>query len=161
MGKPLKKILIIGGLGYLGGRVAKYFSDNDYFVRITTRKSENDFPRNIPKNTKTILDVGCGSGNLALKLLNAGYDVDGVIPSKYLATAVKEKLNGKGQVFVSKFENVKLKKKYDLIIFSESFQYVNMELALKKINASLMEGGYLLICDFFKLNVNEKSLMGG
>ena len=54
MGKPLKKILIIGGLGYLGGRVAKYFSDNDYFVRITTRKSENDFPRNIPKNTKVI-----------------------------------------------------------------------------------------------------------
>lgn len=116
---------------------------------------------NIPKNTKTILDVGCGSGNLALKLLNAGYDVDGVIPSKYLAKAVKEKLNGTGEVFISKFENVKLKKKYDLIIFSESFQYVNMELALKKINDSLAAGGYLLICDFFKLNINEKSLMGG
>ena len=116
---------------------------------------------NIPKNTKTILDVGCGSGNLALKLLNAGYGVDGVIPSKYLAKAVNEKLNGKGNVFISKFENVKLKKKYDLIVFSESFQYVNMELAIKKINESLTNDGYLLICDFFKLNVNEKSLMGG
>ena len=116
---------------------------------------------NIPKNTKTILDVGCGSGNLALKLLNAGYDVDGVIPSKYLAKAVNEKLNGKGNVFISKFENVNLKKKYDLIVFSESFQYVNMELAIKKISESLTNNGYLLICDFFKLNVNKKSLMGG
>ena len=116
---------------------------------------------NIPKNTKTILDVGCGSGNLALKLLNAGYDVDGVIPSKYLAKAVNEKLNEKGNFFISKFENVNLKKKYDLIVFSESFQYVNMELAIKKISESLTNNGYLLICDFFKLNVNKKSLMGG
>ena len=54
MGKSLKKILIVGGLGYLGGRMAKYFSDNGYLVRITTRKSENDFPGNIPKNTQVI-----------------------------------------------------------------------------------------------------------
>ena len=38
---------------------------------------------NIPKNVKNILDVGCGSGNLSLKLLNKGYNVDCVIPSKY------------------------------------------------------------------------------
>ena len=51
MGKYLKNILIIGGLGYLGGRMAKYLSDNGYLVRITTRKSENDFPGNIPKHS--------------------------------------------------------------------------------------------------------------
>ena len=30
----------------------------------------------IPKKTKSILDVGSGSGNLALKLLNLGYRMD-------------------------------------------------------------------------------------
>ena len=45
MGKYLKNILLTGGLGYLGGRVTKYFSDNGYSIRITTRKSENDFPK--------------------------------------------------------------------------------------------------------------------
>ena len=44
----------------------------------------------IPDGTKRILDVGSGSGSLALKLLNAGYMVDCVIPSEYLAEAVKE-----------------------------------------------------------------------
>ncbi len=50
----MKNILIIGGLGYLGGRMAKYFSDNGYSVRITTRKPENNYPKNIPVNTSVI-----------------------------------------------------------------------------------------------------------
>jgi UDP-glucose 4-epimerase len=54
MGKSLKNILIVGGLGYLGGRMAKYLSDNGYRVLITTRKPENNFPRNIPVNTSVI-----------------------------------------------------------------------------------------------------------
>ena len=54
MGKYLKNILITGGLGYLGGRMAKYLSDNGYRVLITTRKPENNFPRNIPVNTSVV-----------------------------------------------------------------------------------------------------------
>jgi UDP-glucose 4-epimerase len=54
MGKYLKNILITGGLGYLGGRMAKYFSDNGYSVRITTRKPENNYPKNIPINSSVI-----------------------------------------------------------------------------------------------------------
>ena len=54
MGKSLKNILIVGGLGYLGGRMAKYFSDNGYSVRITTRKPENNYPKNIPINASVI-----------------------------------------------------------------------------------------------------------
>ncbi len=38
MGKNLKNILLLGGLGYLGGRIAKYLSDNNYSVKITTRE---------------------------------------------------------------------------------------------------------------------------
>ena len=69
MGKYLKNILIAGGLGYLGGRMAKYFSDNGFSVRITTRKSENDFPGNIPVNILIIqLDYGSeGQLNKAMK----------------------------------------------------------------------------------------------
>ena len=54
MGKYLKNILITGGLGYLGGRMAKYFSNNGYSVLITTRRLEKDFPKNIPVNTSVV-----------------------------------------------------------------------------------------------------------
>ena len=50
----MKKILIAGGLGYLGGRMAKYFIDNGYSVRITTRIPKNDFPENIPAKTSVM-----------------------------------------------------------------------------------------------------------
>jgi UDP-glucose 4-epimerase len=54
MGKYLKNILITGGLGYLGGRMAKYFSNNGYSVLITTRRLEKNSPKNIPINTQVI-----------------------------------------------------------------------------------------------------------
>ena len=44
----------MGGLGYLGGRMAKYLSDNGYRVLITTRRLDEKFPKNIPINTQII-----------------------------------------------------------------------------------------------------------
>ena len=48
----VNKVLITGGLGFLGGRIAKYFSDKDYAVLLATRKPENNIPKNIPYNAK-------------------------------------------------------------------------------------------------------------
>ena len=115
----------------------------------------------IPGDAKRILDVGSGSGNLALKLLDVGYGVDCVIPSEYLAAAVQEKLNGRGKTHICKFEDLSSPERYDVIIFSESFQYVNMAESLEKVEKMLSPGGHLLICDFFKLDVPMKSIMGG
>ena len=74
---------------------------------------------------------------------------------------MKKKIKHNGNIHISKFENINLNNSYDLIIFSESFQYVNMEMSFPIIQKILTPGGHLLICDFFKLNVLEKSLMGG
>ncbi len=116
---------------------------------------------NIPKKVRKFLDVGCGAGNLSLKLLNNGYDVDCVIPSEYLAKAVKEKIKDRGKIFISKFEDLTINEKYDLILFSESFQYVDMKKSINKISNIINQNGYLLICDYFKRNIKKKSLMGG
>jgi cyclopropane fatty-acyl-phospholipid synthase-like methyltransferase len=115
----------------------------------------------IPIGVKRILDVGSGSGNLALKLLKAGHRVDCVIPSEYLAVAVQEKLNGRGKTHICKFEDLSCPERYDVIIFSESFQYVNMVASLEKVEKMLIPDGHLLICDFFKLDIRMKSNMGG
>ena len=115
----------------------------------------------IPKKTKSILDVGSGSGNLALKLLNLGYAVDCVIPSEFLAEQVAEKLGERSKIHICGFEKVDDYKKFDLILFSESFQYIKLEKSLNKIVEMLDLSGHLLICDFFRRDVLGKSPMGG
>ena len=115
----------------------------------------------IPDKIKSILDVGSGSGNLALKLLNLGYAVDCVIPSEFLTKQVAEKLGDKSKIYNCVFEKVEVSKKYDLILFSESFQYVKLSESLNKTVKILNSSGHLLICDFFRRDVPEKSPMGG
>ena len=115
----------------------------------------------IPKKTKSILDVGSGSGNLALKLLNLGHVVDCVIPSEFLAEQVAGKLGERSKIHICGFEKVDDCKKFDLILFSESFQYVILGESLSKIVKMLNSSGHLLICDFFRRDIPGKSPMGG
>lgn len=115
----------------------------------------------IPEGVKTILDVGCGVGAFAEKLIGLGYTVDGVTPSKLLAERARERLGDKVQIHQLKFEDLPPEKTYDLILFSESFQYVKLEDALSQSARFLNDGGYLLICDFFKTDQPDQGPMGG
>ena len=114
-------------------------------------KYSNQIIKNIPKNIKSILDVGCGSGALAKKLLDHGYVVDCLSPDVYFSDIIKRNISSSnGKLYQTTFENLKITKKYDLILFSESFQYINMECAFVQINKYLKKGGYCLIADTFK-----------
>ena len=104
----------------------------------------------IPKNVETILDVGSGSGGLAEKLVKEGYKVHCVSPSEYLADAIEEKLGDEVKVFRTTCQDLELTQKYDLVIFSESFQYVQVNQALEKSIEALKTNNHLLICDYRK-----------
>ncbi len=117
----------------------------------------------IPDDVKTILDVGCGAGGLASELIQSGYKVEGVSPSPLLSETAQ--LQG-GEDFLihhGRFEDVpfSLDEQYDLVLFSESFQYINLNVVLEKAQSLLRPGGYILICDFFKTNAEGKSVIGG
>lgn len=115
----------------------------------------------IPEGTKTILDVGCGAGSFALKLIKMGYQVDCVSPSRLLTENVRNLLGNKSHIFECSYEEMKTETRYNAILFSESFQYVNIEKALENSVKFLNDAGYLLICDFFKTNADGKSVLGG
>ena len=115
----------------------------------------------IPHGTQRILDVGSGSGNLALKLINNSFQVACVIPSEFLAEQVQAKLGNSSTIHICGFEDVSDSEKYDLILFSESFQYVKLAKSLEKITNMLNIGGHLIICDFFKRDGAGKSPMCG
>ncbi len=117
---------------------------------------------NIPAGVKTILDVGCGTGQMAKLLTEKGYEVDCVSPSHFLAEKTRKLLNEKTIVYECFFEDLKTEKKYDLVMFSESFQYMKPEQSLPKAASLLNSDAGILICDVFrKPLLNESSPLPG
>ena len=143
------------------------FWPDDLSVKIDNLKKAQDLHSNqilssIPGHVKTILDVGSGSGGLAEKLVGNGYKVECVSPSDYLSDAIEEKLKSSVVVHRSTFEKFESQKKYDLVLFSESFQYVNINKTLNKLPGIIKDKGHLLICDFFRQpGTGTKPLGGG
>ncbi len=104
----------------------------------------------IPAEVESILDVGCGAGAFSKKLVDLGYKVDCVCPTEYQNKIVEELLGDSSEVFKCKFENIQTDKKYDMVMFCESFQYVRLEYVIDMAASLVKQGGYMLICDFFK-----------
>lgn len=116
---------------------------------------------NIPAGVKTILDVGCGAGSLAKRLLEKNYSIDCVSPSALLAGEALKVLGNKCGIFESKYEDLRTDKKYDMVIFSESFQYINLPKAIEQSLSFLNPGGHVMICDFFQTDAKGESALGG
>jgi len=115
----------------------------------------------IPEGVETILDVGCGSGKMARTMIDRGYRVDCVSPSGLLTKYAKEMLGNDSEIFQCRFQQLQTEKRYDLILFSESFQYIPVDIAIGNALAFSNAGGYILISDFFKTDAPGKSLLGG
>ena len=115
----------------------------------------------IPSGVKTILDVGSGTGALAKRLIAAGYDVECVSPSPFLTERIRTLIGNTPRIFECKYEEVVTDKRYDLILFSESFQYIKLEKSLSLSNELLQPGGHILISDFFRNETPESGPFGG
>jgi SAM-dependent methyltransferase len=116
---------------------------------------------NIPDEVNSILDVGCGMGQIAKKMIDNGYKVDCVSPSPVFAQQTQALLREKSKVFECHYEQLQTENLYDLILFSESFQYIEPEKAIKKTLALLNRDGYLLICDVFRMDTMGKCPISG
>lgn len=115
----------------------------------------------IPEEVETILDVGFGTGGVARKLLDRGYQVGGVSPSIFFAQRGRELLGEGVDIFECRYEEVETDNRYDLVLFSESFQYIHLETALEKTYQLLKDDGYMLICDIFGKDTSDKGVQRG
>ncbi|MBN1824021.1 MAG: class I SAM-dependent methyltransferase [Endomicrobiales bacterium] len=131
-------------------------------IPIAQAKHSEFIISNIPQGVKTILDVGCGAGQLASKLIARGFEVDCVSPSPVLTEATRAKVGQRSAIYETKYETLNTDKKYDLVIFSESFQYIPVNEALRQSIRFLKPSGHVLICDFFATDApGESPLYGG
>jgi len=121
-----------------------------------------------------ILDVGCGTGYMLEQILARGYDVDAVNPSAYLNQQVRQRLAridaSSTRLFETDFESMPVdscEHHYDLLLFSESFQYIPLPEFFANTRRLLKTDGLVVICDFFKTaahcdgEAGDRSFSGG
>ena len=108
--------------------------------------------RELAPPPRRVLDVGCGSGALLVDLRALGYDAEGVSPAPELIRLARPRQD-EVRIFEYRFEDFPPAERsahYDVLVFSESFQYVALPAALERAQALLRPGGHLLVCDFFR-----------
>lgn len=153
----------------------RYFFDNEYMhfgyweddlelkyanLKTAQQRYVEEFQKLIPADVHSMLDVGCGSGEMASQFLDKGYRMDCVCPPTILSHYASEKLAGRASVHEARFEDLELgEKTYDLIYFSESFQFINMRRAFEQCRR--YGNQYMLVADVFKKDMPERGPIGG
>ncbi|MAN78680.1 MAG: hypothetical protein CML24_16215 [Rhizobiales bacterium] len=104
----------------------------------------------IPPAPARLLDIGGGTGEMAKLLLDKGYTVEMITPSHLQAEVAAEKLGPNARVHETKFEDFSGEGPFDVCMFSESFQYVDLETSLAKLKHILAPNGRVIIADCFR-----------
>jgi SAM-dependent methyltransferase len=130
------------------------YKDKDY-------ERECDFLENIlqkysKRHTKTILDIGCGTGGHAIPMAKRGYDVVGIDASEVMVERAQEKVKGTNlnlEFHVADIRNFNLRKKFD--VCTAMFAVMNylpensdIQKALINVRKHLKPGS-LFISDFW------------
>jgi SAM-dependent methyltransferase len=121
-----------------------------------------------------ILDIGCGTGHMLEQIVAGGSEADAVNPSPFLNRQVRARLprlpDTSLTLFESTFEDMPhatCQGRYDVLLCSESFQYIPLPAFFEKAPGLLRSGGCVIISDFFKTDAHgdgaegDRSFSGG
>ena len=104
----------------------------------------------LPPAPASVLDIGGGTGAMAGRLHSLGYEVEMLTPSEVQVGLAREALGDTVQVHLSRLEDFATDRRFDVCLFSESFQYMPMAVSLPKVKAMLKPGSRVVIADCFR-----------
>ena len=120
----------------------------------------------LPTDIHTVLDVGCGNGDNAVSMIGKGLQVEGLAPDPAQQDNFLERTKGKALFHADTFQEfVKAPQKYssqltyDLILFSESSQYMSPEMIAEGSAHVVKSGGYVLLADMLRKDPEYKDGM--
>lgn len=114
------------------------------------------------KNPK-ILEIGVGTGNLASKFLNSGYDIIGIDQSREMLSVAKEKYSmlkvRLGEFLKIPYDN----KSFDIIVSTYAFHHLNESekcIAIEEMMRVLKDNGTIIIGDLmFESKESEEKIL--
>jgi len=104
----------------------------------------------LPPAPASVLDIGGGTGAMAGRLHSLGYQVEMLTPSEVQVGIAREELGDAVTVHLSRLEEFSTERKFDVCLFSESFQYMPVSVSLPKVKSMLKPGGIVVIADCFR-----------
>ncbi len=137
-----------------------YWEGNEEHTLENLKKAQirfnNKLIEMIPEGIETILDVGCGIGDVAVSLAERGYTVTALSPDGNHKKYFDGYNDSKISFCQSKFEDFESEMKYDLILMSESQNYFATDIGFRQTLRCLKKNGYLLVTGIFrKQNSNQ------
>ncbi|WP_130806581.1 class I SAM-dependent methyltransferase [Senegalia massiliensis] len=99
------------------------------------------------KLNSNILEIGSGTGKATKRLLDLKFNNINCIEREYeLASYMDKKFRGNINIYISSFEEWQgPNEKYDIIICANSFQYLNRDISMTKIQSILKRQGTLAL----------------
>ncbi len=106
----------------------------------------------IPAGVRTIFDVGCGTGGVASQLVKK-YNLTCLAPDPYLTQKTAENTGHRAKTITDLYENVTdlPPESFDMVLMSESVQYIKMDEGWALNERYVKKGGYVLASDFFQV----------
>ncbi|HBS05645.1 MAG TPA: hypothetical protein DEA96_11810 [Leptospiraceae bacterium] len=136
-----------------------YFEKGKKPTLQTLPSAQDAYVRNllkyIPAGVKRVFDVGCGTGGVATQLVKKKFDVTCLAPDPYLIEKTLENTGGKVATITDLYENLDPATAglapFDMVLMSESCQYIKVEEGWKQSSAFLKPKGHVLVADFFRI----------
>jgi len=103
----------------------------------------------IPAGTQTVLDVGCGLGDVARELASRGYRVTALSPDENHGRYLKRR--ARDIRFVkARYQSFASDERYDLVLMSESQNYFPPDIAFAQTARHVHPSGHLLVSGMFR-----------
>lgn len=108
-----------------------------------------------------ILDVGCASGRFLEACANAGWEVVGIEPSRFLSEEAARLLRGKGEVLPMTLQQAPLAPaSFDVVTLWDVLEHVPLPLDFLRYTAELLRPGGILLLNVPDLNSPQARLFG-